>query len=665
MILNEITLTNFGVFRGEHRAMLTPPSDDRPVILFGGLNGGGKTTLLEAIQLALYGKMADTSRQNGWSYEEYLQRSIHRGVALSDGASVELAFTVHEEGAIRQYRVRRTWSMPGRRIKEYLDVFVDERRDELLSGTWQEQVERFIPSKLAPLFFFDGERIETLADPDQSAAVLTKAIYALLGVDLVDQLSVDLQAIERRKRKDAVDTVDLEEIDLLEKELKQAMERLDLLQQDAASVRSQLGMRKKELADAERRFKAHGGDLLEVRKKIEQQRDQIASDAKATRDHLIDLTSGVLPLSLVSDAIERIQASGREAADMLFLNRLRGEIKQRYDQLLEALEQEGVSRGAIDAVSRMMGDDPALQGEKSAQKLEVQLSESVLKQIKDLHQRVLPHDCELAERLVADLDRQEDVLEQFDRKLASVPDEDAVAEQIAQREQAIEALQQAEIKLSHLEPEIERAQSSRNQLRDKLDSRLRAVKFAAIEQKDAERIVKYASKTRDILHAYRDRIVADHASQLEELILKGYQQLLRKKSLMRRIAIDSSNCSLTMYDRDDNVITPDRLSAGERQLLAVSMLWGLGKASQRPMPIVVDTPLGRLDSTHRQHLIQRYFPAASHQVLLLSTDEEIDRESLELLRPAVGRSYLLSYDDKTGSSAILDGYFWEEACHAD
>jgi DNA sulfur modification protein DndD len=226
MILNEIILTNFGVFRGEHRAILTPPSDDQPVVLFGGMNGGGKTTVLEAIQLALYGKMADTSRQNGWSYEEYLQRSIHRGVSRSDGASVELAFTVQEDGALRQYRTRRTWSMPGSRIKEYLDVFVDGQRDDLLSGTWQEQVERFIPSKLAPLFFFDGERIETLADPDQSAAVLTKAIYALLGVDLVDQLSVDLQAIERRKRKDAVDTIDRQEIDLLEQELQQATERL-------------------------------------------------------------------------------------------------------------------------------------------------------------------------------------------------------------------------------------------------------------------------------------------------------------------------------------------------------------------------------------------------------------------------------------------------------
>jgi len=101
----------------------------------------------------------------------------------------------------------------------------------------------------------------------------------------------------------------------------------------------------------------------------------------------------------------------------------------------------------------------------------------------------------------------------------------------------------------------------------------------------------------------------------------------------------------------------DSLSAGEKQLLATSLLWGLARASGRPVPTIIDTPLGRLDSSHRKHLIERYFPFASHQVLLLSTDEEIVDKYYKELEPYVARSYLLQHDEIKGQTTIQQGYF--------
>jgi DNA sulfur modification protein DndD len=102
----------------------------------------------------------------------------------------------------------------------------------------------------------------------------------------------------------------------------------------------------------------------------------------------------------------------------------------------------------------------------------------------------------------------------------------------------------------------------------------------------------------------------------------------------------------------------DKLSAGERQLLATSLLWGLARASGRPIPTVIDTPLGRLDSTHRRHLVERYFPVAAHQVILLSTDEEIHEQNLPRLKPAIARSYRLEFDDALRRTTVEPGYFW-------
>ena len=103
-----------------------------------------------------------------------------------------------------------------------------------------------------------------------------------------------------------------------------------------------------------------------------------------------------------------------------------------------------------------------------------------------------------------------------------------------------------------------------------------------------------------------------------------------------------------------------RLSAGEKQLLAISFLWGLARVSGRNLPIAIDTPLGRLDSSHRSNLVERYFPTASHQVILLSTDTEITEEHVKKLRTqdVIAREYLLRYSSTDKGTTIENGYFW-------
>ena len=114
---------------------------------------------------------------------------------------------------------------------------------------------------------------------------------------------------------------------------------------------------------------------------------------------------------------------------------------------------------------------------------------------------------------------------------------------------------------------------------------------------------------------------------------------------------------MTLHDPSGAVVPFQILSAGERQLLATSILWGLAKVSGRPVPLVIDTPLGRLDSHHRTHLVERYFPAASHQVILLSTDEEIVGKYQKIIEGHVGKKFLLQFDQSKSSSAISEDYF--------
>ena len=77
------------------------------------------------------------------------------------------------------------------------------------------------------------------------------------------------------------------------------------------------------------------------------------------------------------------------------------------------------------------------------------------------------------------------------------------------------------------------------------------------------------------------------------------------------------------------------------------------------LPTIIDTPVGRLDRSHRTNLVERYFPNASRQVVLLSTDEEIVGTHLDLLMPNVGAQYRLNFDEVEARTSIVEGYFDE------
>jgi DNA sulfur modification protein DndD len=102
------------------------------------------------------------------------------------------------------------------------------------------------------------------------------------------------------------------------------------------------------------------------------------------------------------------------------------------------------------------------------------------------------------------------------------------------------------------------------------------------------------------------------------------------------------------------------LSSGEKQIYAIAMLWGLARTSGRPLPVIIDTPLGRLDSEHRANLCQNYFPNASHQVILLSTDTEVDRPLFDNLRDHISHAYSLNYDPADACTRVTEGYFWKD-----
>jgi DNA sulfur modification protein DndD len=182
----------------------------------------------------------------------------------------------------------------------------------------------------------------------------------------------------------------------------------------------------------------------------------------------------------------------------------------------------------------------------------------------------------------------------------------------------------------------------------------------AIDHKNTDHLLHTAAQVKQTLALFKQKLKLHKLNHLEDQVTKHFLYLLRKPDFIHRVQIDTETFKLSLYDQDGELLPKHRLSAGEKQILAIALLWGLAQASGRQLPVAIDTPLGRLDSEHRHHLVERYFPQASHQVMLLSTDTEIRQAEVTQLRAAgaIAREYRLDYDLNARHTTVKEGYFW-------
>ena len=146
---------------------------------------------------------------------------------------------------------------------------------------------------------------------------------------------------------------------------------------------------------------------------------------------------------------------------------------------------------------------------------------------------------------------------------------------------------------------------------------------------------------------------------LQEKTFEMYRQLSSKSGLIKDLLIDPKTYEVSLHDRHGSTIRKSGLSAGEKEIFAIALLWGLAQTSQLRLPIIIDTPLSRLDSSHRQHIVHDYFPNAGEQVVILSTDTEVDEAYYAQLGPYLSGAGMLQFDQRQELTTFQPGYFWE------
>jgi DNA sulfur modification protein DndD len=656
MIIDELVLHNVGVYAGEQHLALTPPPG-RPVTLFGGLNGVGKTTLLDSLQLALYGKLAEPSRRSKRSYSDFLESRISRS-ARNREARIELSFRTSDAPDAVPHRLIRAWHANGKGAKESFEVIVGDKTDRVLTETWLDYVESMIPRRMAELFFFDGERIEQFADIENSRSLLRAAVHTLLGVEVVDDLHKDLAVLRRRKLKASASDAARSEMESLSSDVAEYEDKLALLDQELAELNNRRDAAERSVETNRMRYEAEGGGLADRRSAVEQERASVADDINRTEESLRELAAGCTPLALVADQLDMVRQQALREQEASAALAATSFLEERDATCIELLTELRAQDATVSALATHLGKDRDDRLQAASIESYLQLSQDAQVSLAGLIDERLPNAVRSSKALVEQHEKLTEQLQNLDRSIANMPTDERLQGIRAAVASAETELLQAEAATMAIGADRDRVAAELDRRRTKLEAALTEIAAVLKHSDSAQRVASYAEKAQTTLDRFRSQLVRRRVGRVEELVLDCYKRLLRKKSLVHELRIDPDDFTTSLLQKNGHHVDPSELSAGERQLLAVSLLWGLARASERPLPTVIDTPLGRLDSAHRSHLVDRYFPEASHQVLLLSTDEEISKDHYDRLSDHIGHEYSLAFDERTQSTTVEEGFFW-------
>jgi len=665
VIIDSVDFYNVGTFRGSQSVRLTPSSPGViPVVLIGGQNGRGKTTLLDAIHYALYGRNARLAKRGDLSWEDFLKGLIHRHAPKDEGAAITLQLRFHAEGSERHLKVQREWKTKVGKIKETLTVWMDGKLAPEVAEEWTEFVENLIPSRIAHLFLFDGEQIAALADPDKSREILRTGIYGLLGADLLDRLDKDLLALGRRYRLEAAPEEKTKEVERLQADCLEAKRVVSDLEAVLGSLQEEVAKLHDQRDCLQSEIQSQGGHLLERRNGLEQEERHLQVQIAEAEDEIRRLQGGLLPLVGVRELLEEI---GHQAAKEQVL---RGgqqwleRITTRDHELLRDMQVGQLPAPLLERLETWLEKDrEVLTADLQGTEVIYDFSPEGHTQLQHLLHGGLQETSAQFEVVRHRLTGHRNELEKVQQNLARIPDPEAVSHLLETRVQLDRKIGALEFELQSKEKEKTEADGQLTRLERQLVKEHAELECTRIEGALQRRNLEHLERAKNTVRAFRDTLIVRDIHRIEMEILRSAQALYSKKNLVSRVSIDPATFQITIFDSIGEAFSVHQLSAGERQILAISILWGLSSASGKSLPIVIDTPLGRLDHTHRENLVVSYFHRASHQVVLLSTEEEITPAFYQRLSPWVGRVCSLVYDEESQSSHFEPGRFFGDVQH--
>lgn len=660
MYFTKVELHNFGIYKGTHEMCLTDKVGHRNITLVGGLNGRGKTTFHDSILIALYGKQAlKYIQENARSYDKLLLDHINKH-ATDDETYIAVSLCL-DDGT--DLRVKRSWKSKGKKIDQQIIVEKDGVVDKYLGESWSYYIEEILPFGIARFFFFNNEKITQLAN-ETSFEQIKSSIKSAIGVSTIEKAIEHVDEVIRRKKNDLTafehseENIGYQEVERqildIDSRLAEATKKSNDFERKCETLVAALEAKEKE-------FWSSGGDLSRNRDAIKHEMDRISSEVKQIQEKIIQLTvDASTPLFLCRNLVTQSynsELSSQKSEAKLYSDKI---ILNLHQKILERLVNCGLNNSDLQAVKSIINDVlgdhlPSSAMQEKSNNMSATSMMLYQRLISEVFQSITQHIDTLVNHVVA----HESELMSLDAHLGAA-DEKTLAMQLFDALKSIEAEKAlADAEYQRQLNSIEGMKRQREMLVAKRIHLIKAIAEKEHANDDNARIVKYAAMSIEVLQEFKVRLQREKVDKLSSTVTDCFCELVEKDSLVSRINIDPSTLDVTILDTDGKELLKNQLSAGEQQMFAVSIVWALALTSGYKAPVFIDTPMARLDSSNRANFVTKYLPAASSQVLVLSTDEEIYGRYLDLVRDNVIDYYTLLYREEEQCTSIVHGYFGE------
>jgi DNA sulfur modification protein DndD len=664
-----LEIENIFAYEGLSTIDLSGCLGERNIVVISGQNGAGKTSLLNAIKLLFLGSENEGIRRVGFGGVPLSQKHFVLGQPgrwygvfnkfsrdMGDRARIKLSW---RQGA-QATTLERIFSVNVNGFSEQL--IITHNGQVLVESESRAFLDNLAPSEIVPFYFFDGEQVQSFADAEEGRE--RSEIERLLKLSFISDLLRELDTYSKNKRRSGLPEQAQYEVVQAENELREAEAEIDALNRQRVDTEGEYAdlMRQRTRLDDHRNGFRTGISEADQRRMlnriaiIDAQREKLNADLC---EMLPPEAPWLVNPVLIREVYQLLNQQLSSSTDMSLSGKLHGELPKALegslaqlsppvelstsqsmafaDAVKQALIQRGLSANAC--VSPLLTSVSPKQAKALRDQYLIWAERGpaiVASQAEQLRRmRLLTQEAEQARR---DLDEAELTTDGAKHRFEELSSEILILDQ--QLRAYTDTL--AELRVKELQ-----ATASGENAKQKI--RQCEQRHSSVTQEN--RAYQMSLRVKRALESFRDKKRTQIRKSVEDHLNARIRVLLAPSQLIKSVTLDDL-FNMKYFDEHGEEVARRSISAGMRQLVAMGMLWALRDESARELPVVIDTPLGRIDRENRNLLMSEYFPNAGKPLMLLPTNSEMDEDVLRSLDDCIRRRYEIQNEGGTRAKIV-------------
>jgi DNA sulfur modification protein DndD len=667
MKISRIKFENFRIYKGINEIKFSPQSN-KNISIVAGKNGFGKTTFLTSLIWVFYGKMMseveDKYRKDiktSGGYDKFLKTLLNREIKSNSDTESDPSFSIEVELTdilipsipCKSVILKRSYDL--KTEKEDLRIFIDGLENELTKEVGYEVfINDFIlPREIAKFFFFDAEKIVSLAEAQSKAELrnLSKAYSEVLGIKKYEDLKKNLETLLTKLRRSGASpqqqTKLIELVDQ-EKELNGLIE----INSDKVTIIDKEVLNHKINSDnlQEKLIREGNGITLEELQQMKLDRDILKEKSTEIKSNLKKLL-GIAPLVIAGKKLATLnkqlineQKTQSNTIDKdLLLGELTAFSKSILDKL-KLLELDINSKSKVEKVlNGALSEKESIIDNKEGERVLLDYTNEQFRGFEAVYNNIKGAFSSQFNTVIQEVKNNRILLSRVQQSIrqAEARKNNPLASKLRDEktiiDHKVENLIQDKIKLIEELGGLKTNLTSNNKVLSEYEKNFKLINT---DQKKFEVTEKLLQKITTIIK----KIKEDKKYSLQKSILLGLNKIMHKEDFIYdvRVNVLDDVMDIDLLDKNSDVMDKNSLSKGEQQLYATALLKALVDESGIKFPVFIDSPLQKFDKYHSKNIIKEFYPAISEQVVLFPLlEKELSELEYEYLKPNVNKVFVI------------------------